>query len=53
MNRLLAAALTAAAGAALAVAASFGALALINATPDQPNTPLVTYETPETPGQGR
>ncbi|GAA2344439.1 hypothetical protein OKJ48_33765 [Streptomyces kunmingensis] len=46
MNRLLAAALSAAAGAALAFAASFGVLALINATPDQPNTPLVTYETP-------
>jgi hypothetical protein len=50
MNRLFAAALCAATGAALAVAASFGVLALINATPDQPNTPLVTYETP---GQGR
>ncbi|MEV1019032.1 hypothetical protein [Streptomyces sp. NPDC050264] len=50
MNRLLAAALSAALGAALAGAASFGVLALINATPDQPNTPLVTFETP---GQGR
>ncbi|WP_338696194.1 hypothetical protein V2W30_12670 [Streptomyces sp. Q6] len=50
MNRLLAAALSAAAGAALAVAAAIGVLALINVTPDQPNTPLVTYETP---GQGR
>ncbi|MFJ9179918.1 hypothetical protein [Streptomyces sp. NPDC102360] len=49
MNRLLAAALTAATGAALALAAAFGVLALVNATPDQPNTPLVTYETP---GQG-
>lgn len=49
MNRLLAAALSAATGAALAFAAAFGVLALINATPDQPNTPLVTYETP---GQG-
>ncbi|MFJ8824710.1 hypothetical protein ACIREE_23375 [Streptomyces sp. NPDC102467] len=46
MNRLLVAALSAALGAALAVAASFGVLALINATPDQPNTPLVTFETP-------
>ncbi|MBO1336845.1 hypothetical protein [Streptomyces sp. VRA16 Mangrove soil] len=50
MNRLLAAVLCAATGAALAVAATFGVLALINATPDQPNTPLVTYETP---GQGQ
>lgn len=50
MNRLLAAALSAAAGAALAVAAAFGVLALLNVTPDQPNTPLVTFETP---GQGR
>jgi hypothetical protein len=50
MNRLLAAVLSAAAGAALAVAAAFGVLALINATPDQPNTPLLTYETP---GPGR
>ncbi|MHC5259994.1 hypothetical protein ACYSUO_19115 [Streptomyces sp. UC4497] len=49
MNRLLAAVLSAATGAALAFAAAFGVLALINATPDQPNTPLVTYETP---GQG-
>ncbi|MCX4832749.1 MULTISPECIES: DUF2613 family protein [unclassified Streptomyces] len=49
MNRLLAAALSAVTGAALAFAAAFGVLALINATPDQPNTPLVTYETP---GQG-
>ncbi|MEB8343627.1 hypothetical protein [Streptomyces endophyticus] len=49
MNRLLAAAFSAATGAALALAAAFGVLALINATPDQPNTPLVTYETP---GQG-
>ncbi|WP_372348975.1 hypothetical protein [Streptomyces sp. KL116D] len=50
MNRLLAAVLCAATGAALAVAAAFGVLALIDATPDQPNTPLLTYETP---GQGR
>ncbi|MZD06976.1 DUF2613 family protein [Streptomyces sp. SID5785] len=50
MNRLIAAALSVAAGAALAVAAAFGVLALIDATPDQPNTPLLTYETP---GSGR
>ncbi|MFE1951720.1 DUF2613 family protein [Streptomyces sp. NPDC059524] len=50
MNRLLAAALSVAAGVALAVAAAFGVLALIDATPEQPNTPLLTYETP---GSGR
>ncbi|MGW6605959.1 hypothetical protein [Streptomyces sp. NPDC055036] len=45
MPRLLAAALTAVAAAALAVGAALGIVALLNATPDQPNTPLVTYET--------
>ncbi|MHC0434128.1 hypothetical protein ACX6XY_28750 [Streptomyces sp. O3] len=45
MHRLLAAALTTAFAAALAVGAAFGIVALLNATPDQPNTPLVTYET--------
>ncbi|MFI6086993.1 hypothetical protein [Streptomyces sp. NPDC051218] len=45
MHRLLAAGLTAVAAAALAVAAAFGVVALLNATPDQPNTPLVHYET--------
>lgn len=44
MSRLLAAALTVAAAAALAVGAAFGVVALLEATPDQPNTPLVTYE---------
>ncbi|MFF8955382.1 hypothetical protein [Streptomyces sp. NPDC014894] len=44
MPRLLAAALTVAASAALAVGAALGIVALLNATPDQPNTPLVTYE---------
>ncbi|MEU8482765.1 hypothetical protein [Streptomyces sp. NPDC048641] len=47
MNRLLAAALSVAAGAALALGASLGVVALLNATPDQPNVPLVTYETPD------
>ncbi|MBC9716076.1 hypothetical protein H9Y04_26390 [Streptomyces sp. TRM66268-LWL] len=47
MHRLLAGALTAAAAAALAVAAAFGIVALLNATPDQPNTPLISYETPQ------
>ncbi|WP_194292556.1 hypothetical protein [Streptomyces katsurahamanus] len=45
MPRLLAAALTVVAAAALAVGAALGVVALLNATPDQPNTPLVTYET--------
>ncbi|GAA2287520.1 hypothetical protein GCM10010145_39870 [Streptomyces ruber] len=45
MSRLLAAALTVVAAAALAVGAAFGAVALLEAPPDQPNTPLVTYET--------
>ncbi|EFG10415.1 hypothetical protein [Streptomyces clavuligerus] len=45
MPRLLAAALTAAVAAALATGAALGIVALLDATPDQPNTPLVTYET--------
>ncbi|WP_367041592.1 hypothetical protein [Streptomyces sp. Je 1-332] len=44
MHRLLAAGLTVVAAAALAVAAAFGVVALLNATPEQPNTPLVHYE---------
>ncbi|GHD92485.1 DUF2613 family protein [Streptomyces naganishii] len=44
MSRLLAAVLAVAAGAALAVAAALGAVALLDARPDQPNTPLITYE---------
>ncbi|MEU9335763.1 hypothetical protein AB0D49_21700 [Streptomyces sp. NPDC048290] len=44
MSRLTAAALTAVAAAALAVAAAFGVVALLGATPEQPNTPLITYE---------
>ncbi|CBG73379.1 MULTISPECIES: hypothetical protein [Streptomyces] len=44
MSRLLAAALTMAAAAALAAGAAFGVVALLDATPDQPNTPLITYE---------
>ncbi|WP_320778123.1 hypothetical protein [Streptomyces sp. CRN 30] len=44
MSRLLAAALTVAAAAALAVGAAFGVVALLEATPDQPNTPLITYQ---------
>ncbi|GGZ36971.1 hypothetical protein GCM10010387_33810 [Streptomyces inusitatus] len=45
MPRLLTAALTVVAAAALAVGAALGAVALLNAAPEQPNTPLVTYET--------
>jgi hypothetical protein len=44
MSRLLAAALTVAVAAALAVGAALGVVALLDATPDQPNTPLITYE---------
>ncbi|MCX4880581.1 MULTISPECIES: hypothetical protein [unclassified Streptomyces] len=44
MSRLLAATLTALAAAALAVGAALGVVALLDATPDQPNTPLITYE---------
>jgi hypothetical protein len=44
MSRLLAAALTVAAAATLAVGAALGVVALLDATPDQPNTPLITYE---------
>ncbi|MET7440484.1 hypothetical protein ACWERY_25445 [Streptomyces sp. NPDC004082] len=44
MSRLLAAALTVVAAAALAVGAAFGIVALLDATPDQPDTPLITYE---------
>ncbi|GAA3821986.1 hypothetical protein GCM10022403_064380 [Streptomyces coacervatus] len=44
MSRLLAAAITVVAAAALAVGAALGIVALLDATPDQPNTPLITYE---------
>ena len=44
MSRLLAAAVTVVPAAALAVAAAFGVVALLEATPDQPDTPLITYE---------
>ncbi|GHE69891.1 hypothetical protein GCM10018785_43000 [Streptomyces longispororuber] len=47
MHRLLAATLTAVAAAALAVGAAFGVVALLNVTPDQPDRPLVHYESPE------
>ncbi|MFD6415404.1 hypothetical protein [Streptomyces sp. NPDC060194] len=46
MQRLFAAVLTSLFAAALAVGAAFGIVELLTAKPDQPNTPLVTYETP-------
>lgn len=44
MSRLLAAALTVLAATALAIGAALGIVALLDAPPDQPNTPLITYE---------
>ncbi len=45
MRRLITAAATALVGAALAVGAAMGIVALLDATPEQPNTPLISYET--------
>ncbi len=47
MPRPLAAALTVVTAAALALGAALGIVALLDATPEQPNTPLVTYRTPQ------
>ncbi|MFV0136168.1 hypothetical protein ACLGIH_23680 [Streptomyces sp. HMX87] len=44
MSRLLAAMLTVALAAALAVGSALGVVALLRATPDQPNNPMITYE---------
>jgi hypothetical protein len=44
MSRLLAALLTMAAAAVLAVGAALGIVAALDATPKQPNTPMITYE---------
>ncbi|GAA0457806.1 hypothetical protein GCM10010361_22290 [Streptomyces olivaceiscleroticus] len=44
MPRLLAATLTCIAAAALAAGAGLGAVAVLNATPEQPNVPLVTFD---------
>ncbi|MEV5592317.1 hypothetical protein [Streptomyces sp. NPDC052496] len=44
MHRLLAAVLTSLAGAALAVGAALGIVAALDATPEQPNVPLVTFD---------
>ncbi|UGY91206.1 hypothetical protein [Streptomyces gobiensis] len=43
MHRLLAAALTCVVAALLAVGAALGAVALLNASPEQPNVPLVHF----------
>ncbi|NBM20891.1 hypothetical protein [Streptomyces sp. GC420] len=52
MHRLLAAALTAAAAAALAVGAALGIVAMLDATPEQPNVPLVNFGTAPPPVSG-
>lgn len=54
MPRLLAAALTCVVAAALAVGAAMGAVAALNAPPDQPNVPLVHFHSSpdEVPGGG-
>ena len=44
MSKLCAVALTVVLAAALAVGAALGIVMLLEARPDQPNTPLITYE---------
>ncbi|MFJ9889701.1 hypothetical protein ACIQRW_28125 [Streptomyces sp. NPDC091287] len=44
MRRLIAAAVTVLVAATLAVGAAVGVVALLDATPDQPNTPLISYD---------
>ncbi|MBC7272805.1 MAG: hypothetical protein H5T76_29540 [Streptomyces sp.] len=44
MSRLIAAVTTVVVAATLAVGAALGVVALLEATPEQPNTPLITYE---------
>ncbi|WP_455354020.1 hypothetical protein [Streptomyces sp. SYSU K217416] len=44
MHRLTAAVLTTMAAAVLAVGAALGIVAALNATPEQPNVPLVSFE---------
>ncbi|MFD8543928.1 hypothetical protein [Streptomyces sp. NPDC059649] len=44
MHRMLAAALTALLAAALAVGAALGIVAALDATPEQPNVPLVSFD---------
>ncbi|MFF8845441.1 hypothetical protein ACF08N_22405 [Streptomyces sp. NPDC015127] len=45
MRRLFAAAATAVIAAALAVGTAFGIVALLDAAPEQPNVPLISYDT--------
>ncbi|WP_432112033.1 hypothetical protein [Streptomyces sp. YPW6] len=45
MRRLIAALSTTVMAAAFAVGAAVGVVALLDATPDQPNTPLISYDT--------
>lgn len=45
MRRLLAAAVTAALATALAVGTALGIVAALRTTPEQPNTPLISYDT--------
>ncbi|BFP57107.1 hypothetical protein SCMC78_69140 [Streptomyces sp. CMC78] len=45
MRRLIAATVTVLVAASFAVAAAVGVVALLDATPDQPNTPLISYDT--------
>ncbi|MFE6701187.1 hypothetical protein [Streptomyces sp. NPDC057718] len=45
MRRFIAALATALVAAVLATGAAFGVVALLDATPDQPNTPLISYDT--------
>ncbi|UNS96885.1 hypothetical protein MMF93_10445 [Streptomyces tubbatahanensis] len=54
MHRLLAAALTCVLAAGLAVGAGLGIVAALNATPEQPNVPLVHFHSSpdEIPGLG-
>ncbi|MEV6653196.1 hypothetical protein [Streptomyces sp. NPDC051219] len=49
MHRLTAAVLTTMAAAVLAVGAAFGIVAALSATPEQPNVPLVSFETGRPP----
>ncbi|MDQ0983041.1 hypothetical protein [Streptomyces sp. V2I9] len=45
MRRIVAATVTVLVSATLAVGAAVGVVALLDATPDQPNTPLISYDT--------
>lgn len=44
MRRIVAAVLTCLVAAALAVGAALGVVAALDATPEQPNVPLVTFD---------